>query len=486
METFGLALIAAAAVLITASGLPVFLILCFLSLCGAAYGMLWVGLPLAVFTALPARLIALFENDLLQALPLYVFIGLMLDRVPILHTLAKSLRHFFGTGAGAKTATPVMLGALLAPMNGSVGASVLGLCRSLYPRLIDSGVKPATAQGLIAATSTLGVVIPPSLVLILLGDAMMNAHIIALQGSTRTERIINTQDIFYGVLVPAGFVLIGFLIVAFWQGRRDKSADHTPQEKTPDLQDLFTALTSLLVLTGLLGGVAAGLFYAVEAAATGAVLLLIYGLAGQHLTRNGLRQCLNDAAQNTGALFALLVGATTFTLTLRLLGTDRLIADWLLSVQTGPLLFLCLVLSLIAASALVLDAFEIIFVLIPILAPPLLMRIDDAVWACVCLLLTLQLAFLLPPAGYALMMTRSLTKPVLPLKSLMKTVSPYLCWLVMILALVLCWPQSVHWLDAPHTAQRSLAPVPKAAIDTQLHLILPAPDTPTLPVMPKP
>ena len=486
MDQFGLALIAAAGLLILTTGLPIYLILLLLSLSGAFYGLTAGQLPLAVFTALPARLITLLENDLLQALPLYVFIGIMLDRVPVILTLYNSLRHLLGKSTGALAATPVAIGALLGPMNGSVGASVLSLYRSLYPRLIENGLPAATAQSLIATTSTLGVVIPPSLVLILLGDAMMSAHIIALQGSARTDRIINTQDIFHGVLVPAALVLAGFLLIAFRQGASQNPTQQRSKDNPSGVpKDFLTAGISLSILVGLLGGVASGLIYAVEAAASGAVLLLVYGSAGGYLKDKKLSDCLRDAAITTGALFALLVAATTFTLTLRLLGTDRLIAAWLLSLTVDPIMFLCLVLGLIMLAALVLDAFEIIFVLIPILAPPLLIRIDDALWACVCLLLTLQLAFLLPPVGYALIMTRSLTKPVVPLNQLLKTIRPYLLWLGTVLGLVLFWPQSVHWLDAPHANRRSLETAPKTDINNQLQQILPVPYTPALPVLPK-
>ena len=487
MQELGLALIFIAGALILATGLPVFVILCVVSVCGALCGLLWGGLSLAIFTALPARLIMLLENDLLQALPLFVLIGLMLDRVPVILTLFKSLRKAAGNKAGSLGATPVLIGALMGPMNGSVGASVLSLSRSLYPRLSKAGFDHATAQGLIAATSTLGVVIPPSLVLILLGDAMMSAHTIALQGSARTDRIINTQDVFHGVLVPAALVLAGFVGVAFWQGMTHAPRQTMTKPEPLAARESLTACTSLLVLTGLLGGVASGLIYAVEAAATGAVLLLAYGFACGALTGETLRAVLKDTAINTGALFALLISATTFTLMLRLLGTDTLISHWLLSIKTGPVLFLCVVLGLIALAALVLDAFEIIFVLIPILGPPLLTRIEDAVWACVCLLLTLQLAFLLPPVGYALMMTRSMVAPTVPVIRLLQAVSPYLLWLVVVLGLVLVWPRSVHWLDAPHAAQRSLAPVPKTAIDTQMRQLLPAPaESLPLPILPTP
>jgi TRAP-type mannitol/chloroaromatic compound transport system permease large subunit len=220
----------------------------------------------------------------------------------------------------------------------------------------------------------------------------------------------------------------------------------------------------------------------VEAAATGAVLLLVYGIWGGHLNLTIMRDCLQEAAATTGALFALLVAATSFTLILRLLGTDRLMASWLLGLDMAPLLFLCLILVLVTLAALVLDAFEIIFVIIPLFAPPLLMRVDDAVWVSVCLLLTLQLAFLLPPIGYAVMMTRGLTKPHVPLRQVMRAIKPYLALQALCLVLVLVWPASVHLFDSPQSRTRQgqgmVSPTP---IETQLKQLLPVQEMPALP-----
>ena len=486
MDLLGVGLIGLAGLLIITTGLPAFMILCGLAVCGALCGMIWGDLGLAVIAALPTRLISLFENDLLQALPLYVCVGVLLDRLPVTTALYRTIRTVFGQGAGADAATTLVIGSLLGPMNGSVGANVIGLSRSIYPRLLQHGVKVSTAQGLICIASTLGVVIPPSLVLILLGDAMLNAHTIALQGTPRTDRIINTQDIFQGVIVPACVLLAAFLLMAFYKGQRNHGAKTVVVKTSLGRSDAFTACLSLTVLLGLLGGVVSGIFYAVEAAATGAALLLIYGFVGGHLTLRIGVICLQEAAAATGALFALLIAATSFTLMLRLLGTDRLIADWLLAMHTSSFLFLCLILLIMTATALVLDVFEIIFVVIPILAPPLLMRVDDAVWVSVCLLLTLQFAFLLPPIGYALMMTRSITKPHVPLAHLMRSISPYLVLQSLVLMLVLFWPNSVHVFDKPNANQRSLqAPVSPAAIKTQLQQLLPSADMQPMPALPQ-
>src|SRR5258705_11903689 len=169
------------------------------------------------------------------------------------------------------------LGALLGPMNGSVGASVLGLSRVVAPRLEAQGVPEPARAALVAVASTLGVVIPPSLVLILLGDAMLGAHTIAVTATGRSDRVINTQDVFHGALAPAGLFLVLCLVVAWLVGGR-LPATMAAREEKPSAAQVLLAVVSVAFLLVLLGAVALGYFYAVEAAATGAFVLFAGGL----------------------------------------------------------------------------------------------------------------------------------------------------------------------------------------------------------------
>ena len=162
------------------------------------------AIEIAVLGALPSRLINLFENDLLQALPLYVTMGLLLDRLPVADALYRAGNAVLPRGPSAPLVSGMMLGALLGPMNGSVGASVLGLSRVVSPRLAAEGLPAANRHAIIAVASTLGVLVPPSLVLILLSDAMMSAHTMAVTATGRSDRVVNTQDIFHAALLPGG------------------------------------------------------------------------------------------------------------------------------------------------------------------------------------------------------------------------------------------------------------------------------------------
>jgi TRAP-type mannitol/chloroaromatic compound transport system permease large subunit len=198
------------------------------------------------------------------------------------------------------------------------------------------------------------------------------------------------------------------------------------------------------LLVVLLGGVALGYFYAVEAAAMGAFALLVAGLLSGRLHRAVLNKVLSDAIALTGALFSLLLAATTLTMVLRLLGTADLVGRMVSSIPGGDTAAVAVVLGVLGISAFVLDAFEIIFVIVPIVIPPLLIRIADARWVAVLVLLTLQSSFLLPPFGYALMMVRAVLNEPVAFRSFMRALAPFLAAQWLLLLLILLFPQLTH------------------------------------------
>jgi tripartite ATP-independent transporter DctM subunit len=440
MPSLGLLLLLLVGLGIVFTGLPAAIVLIGVASFGATAGVLSGAVPFALLFALPGRLVNLFENDLLQALPLYVLMGLLLDRLPVAQALYRTCVSILPRAAAAPLVAGMGLGALLGPMNGSVGASVLGLSRVVAPRLAARGVPEPTRAALVAVASTLGVVIPPSLVLILLGDAMLGAHTIAVTTTGRLDRVINTQDVFHGALAPAGLFLVLCLIVAWLTGRRLPTGEALPDDR-PGTGEVMLAIVSVVFLLVLLGGVALGWFYAVEAAAMGAFVLFLGGLVTGRLHGAALREILAQAMATTGALFALLIAATTLTLVLRILGTDKLVADWVTGLPGNELTVVAIVLGAIGLSAFVLDAFEIIFVIVPIVIPPLLIRVADARWVAVLVLLTLQTSFLLPPFGYALMMVRGTLCYAGSLRALVRALVPFLLAQWLVLAIVLAFPQ---------------------------------------------
>ncbi|HEX3342188.1 MAG TPA: TRAP transporter large permease subunit [Pseudolabrys sp.] len=442
MEWTGLTLLFLVGVGIIGTGLPAAVILVAVALFGAALGWATGTVPIGLLWALPGRLINLLDNDLLQALPLYVTMGLLLNRLPVADALYRACSAVLPRSPSAPLVSGMVLGALLGPMNGSVGASVLGLSRVISPRLNAEGIAPATRDAVIAVASTLGVLVPPSLVLILLSDTMLSAHTLAVTQTGRADRVINTQDIFHAALLPAGIFLVLCVALSWLVGR--KAARTVKPERLTVNQGLIAGF-SLAALLLLLGGVAAGYFYAVEAAAMGAFTLLAGGLLTRWLSYTVLRDVFHDAIAITGALFSLLAAATTFTLVLRILGTDRLVNNLVGAIPGHDVLAVAGVLAVIGACAFVLDAFEIIFVIVPIVIPPLLIRVADARWVSVLVLLTLQASFLLPPFGYALMMVRGAAQNPAPLRLMVRALAPFLAAQWLLLMFVMLVPGVVHF-----------------------------------------
>jgi tripartite ATP-independent transporter DctM subunit len=477
MEWMGLALLVLVGVGIIATGLPAAVVLISVAALGAIVGVAAGAIDVATLWALPTRLINLLENDLLQALPLYVTMGLLLDRLPVADALYRASNALLPRKPSAPLVSGMMLGALLGPMNGSVGASVLGLSRVVSPRLAAEGIPAPSRHAIIAVASTLGVLVPPSLVLILLSDAMLSAHTIAVTATGRSDRVVNTQDIFHAALAPGAIFLVLCLALSWFVGR---TAGKLPARERLTMGQALLAGTALVSLITLLGGVALGFFYAVEAAAMGAFALLVSGLVTGRLRGVVLSKLLSDAIALTGALFSLLLAATTFTMILRLLGTADLVGRMVASIPGGDIAAVAVVLGVLGVSAFVLDAFEIIFVIVPIVIPPLLIRVADARWVSVLVLLTLQSSFLLPPFGYALMMVRGVLREAVAFRAFVRALAPFLAAQWLLLLLVLFFPQLTHLAKSADDSSRfSPAPLSDDEFNRRLNemIKLPEPDS---------
>jgi tripartite ATP-independent transporter DctM subunit len=486
MAAAGFYMLGLVAALLLATGLPAFAVLIGVSVVFSVLGLATGTVPYALLTALPQRVIGLLENDLVQALPLYVLMGALLNRLPLADILFRAGRALFARTRAAALLSALGLGAMLAPMSGSVGASVATLSRIVLPRLQSRGVSEMHGLAVVCVASTLGVVVPPSLVLILLGDAMLNAHTEAVNASGRMARVINTQDVFQGALAPAAiFLLLCFLLV-WWRGRRrpGPAGDMATAGEAPlGWRGWLLALGTLAFVVGLLAGVVAGYLYAVEAAATGGMALLLAGLATRTLTREVMAQVLRDTMAVTGALFSLFVAATTFTLVVRAFGTDRLLAGLVERIPGGATGAVVAILLVLCLCAFVLDAFEIIFVVIPLVMPPILVRVPDAAWVAVLALLALQASFLVPPIGYAVMMARGMAGPRVGLRPLLGALAPFLGAQLLVLGLTVAFPALVHFGSAAEPASAKPA-LSDRDVEKALESIKPVPDAAESPPAP--
>lgn len=476
MSAVGLLLLVLALVLMMTTGWATYAVLLAVSTLGALLGLALGAFDMAVLRSLPERMVGLLEHDLLQALVLYAMVGALLNHLALINGLYDGLRKGLLRLPGARAAPEMAglgVGMLMAPMNGSVGASLITLSRTAGERWRDAGMPPERRTVLVAVASTLGIIVPPSLVLLLLGDAMLRAHTeglslaarLGLPAASAGTRIINTQDVLQAALVPGALLLVLWIAVTWWCAPRrmvGPAAQQSPplprtERLTP--RERWTVLAVPALIVALLTLVASGRVRAVEAAATAGVLLLVWGVVSRQLTLQVLRHVLDDALALTGALFALLVAAVTFSLLLRAFGTDVLVAQWMNALQGQRVLAMAAVLCVLLACAFVLDAFELIFLVIPIVMPPLLALVGDAAWVAALTLLVLQAGFLLPPLGYAVVLSRAQVRPRADMHAIVRELAPYLLSLLAVLAVVMAVPQTTHWLrTAPAT-------VPETSID---------------------
>lgn len=468
--TAGLWMLLALGVLIAVTGLPVWALLIGVASVFAALGLAAGSLDLSILAALPMRMVGLLEHDLLQALPLYVFVGVLLQHLTVADRLFSSCERLLHRSGAAASLAALGVGALIAPMNGSVASSSALLARLVAPRL--GRIQAAQATALISVAATIGVVVPPSLVLILLGDAMLRAHTEAsnLPGFVLgSQRIVNTQDVFNAALLPALVVLLLWAGVAWWRARATRDEQGAQMMAAATGRQSLLSLLVVLTIVVLLGSVFAGKLYAVEAAATGCVLLMSGALASRSLQWAQWRLVLGDTLALSGALFALLVGATTFSLIFRLMGTDRWIAELLLNSAWSPRTTAALVLLAVALCAWVLDAFEMIFVVIPIVAPPLIAMLGDAQQTAVLLLLVLQLSFLIPPMGYAVLIARARAGlGAVAMAALLRALLPFVVVQCAVTVLVFAAPWTVHRLDAAAPVVSGTAPESEQDIEQQM------------------
>jgi TRAP-type mannitol/chloroaromatic compound transport system permease large subunit len=274
-------------------------------------------------------------------------------------------------------------------------------------------------------------------------------------------------------------------MIGWWFNRRSKPGEAVPPETPlPTIQQAVLSGVTVSAIVILLGGVTAGYFYAVEAAAMGGFTLLLAGFVSGRLPLRVLTEILRESLALTGALFFLLIAATTLTLVLRILGTDQLVAGWIAAIPGGTLSATLIVLAGIALSALVLDAFEIIFVVVPIVIPPLLIRVTDARWVAVLVLLALQASFINPLIGYAVMMTRTVLRQAIPFPALLRALLPYLFAQAALLLAVLFVPQLTHVGEGANADSRKPPTMSNQELQKRFEQMIPPVEPPPLDVAP--
>ena len=435
------------------AGFPVAFTLAGVSLGFATICSLFGAFDMTFLEALPNRLFGAMQNQTLVAVPLFIFMGLVLERARIAESLLETLGQVFGHGRGGIAIAVVVVGALLAASTGIVGATVVTMGLLSLPAMLKSGYDPRIASGTICASGTLGQIIPPSIILVLLGDVLSSAYQQAqLRTGNFAPQSVSVGDLFAGAMLP-GLVLvalyIGYLLVVAWlQPHRMPPPPAELQASTDHLgQRLFGALFApLALIVAVLGSIIAGFATPTEAAGVGAAGALLIALARRSLSLARLREVMQATVRLSSMVFIILLGASVFSLVFRGFGGDVLIHDLLSSLPGGPAGALAIVMLVMFLLGFIIDFIEIIYVVVAVVAPVLLAMGIDPVWLGVVMAINLQTSFLTPPFGFALFYLRGVAPPSVHTVDIYRGAVPFIALQLALLVVLWLWPKLATWL----------------------------------------
>jgi len=443
-QVLGLAMFAAVFVLLMV-GFPVAFTLLGTAVAFAALGDLLGVFDLRLLNALPLRLLGLMEDDLLQAIPLFLFLGVILQRTTLAADLLNGLGGLFGRRAGGLGVATIIVSVFLAPTTGAIGATVLTIGLLALPTMLAAGYDRRIASGIVCSAGTLGTIIPPSIVLILLGSFMQSANIEAqVRRGVQTAQAMTVQDIYLGALAPVGLLLSLYLayvvLVAIFRPRLCPPPLAHLESRPSALRLLLTIFVPMGLLALMLGLVISGLAYTVEAAATAGLVATAYAWLRRELNLARLAETLHLVMKLTAMVFMLLMGASTFSLVFRGFSGDLFVATLLSRVPGGVLGGTAVVMAIMFGLAFFLDALEIIFLVVPIAMPPLLLLGADPVWLALLTAINLQTAFLHPPFGFAIIFLRGVAPKEVKTTDIYWGVIPFILIQLSVLALVWAYP----------------------------------------------
>ena len=440
----------AAVCLVLMAGYPVALTLSGTALLFALVGSAAGHFDMAFLLALPNRLFGTIENTTLIAVPLFIFMGVMLEKSRLSEDLLESMADLFGNFRSGLGISVVLVGALLAASTGIVGATVVTMGLMSLPTMLKRGYSPSQATGVIAATGTLGQIIPPSIALVLLGDTLSGAYQQAqLNMGIFTPKTVSVGDLFVGALIP-GLLLVLFYCLYLIIFTKPALLENSPSTKTANTLSL--ALKNLVppvfLIVTVLGSILMGLATPSEAAGVGAFgATFLAGIKGQ-LSIQKLREVAQNTTKVTSMVFLILIGAAIFSLVFRGFGGEELVEQFFSSLPGGVVGATLLVMVVIFLLGFILDFIEITFVVVPIVGPVLLAMGIDPVWLGVMIAINLQTSFLTPPFGFALFYLRGVAPESVETSDMYQGVIPFIGLQLLLLLMLSIWPQLATWLPA--------------------------------------
>jgi tripartite ATP-independent transporter DctM subunit len=383
------------------------------------------------------RIYAVMNNWVLVALPMFVFMGIMMDKSGIAEDLMTDLAKLFGRIRGGLAITVVVIGVLLAASTGIIGAAVVLLAILGIPLMLKHNYDASLACGVVCATGTLGILIPPSIMLVLMADQIR----------------ISVGDLFMGAMIPGlmlGLLYGVFILVYAWlrPGVAPAPKDAERVNLRLVLRVLKSTIPPTLLIVAVLGSIFMGIATPTEASGVGALGATLLAVARRRLSFAGLQDVLQGTMKTTSYIFALFVGATAFALVLRGFGGDELIEDALTSLPFGPSGVVVVILAIAFVLGFVLDWIEITLILLPLIAPVLLDMDVNLVWFAVLFAVTLQTSFITPPVGFALFYMKGVAPKNVTTGTIYKGIIPFMIIQLIAVGVIFFFPSLATWLPA--------------------------------------
>jgi tripartite ATP-independent transporter DctM subunit len=387
--------------------------------------------------ALPSRFMGVLTNYNLIAVPLFIFMGIMLEKSGLAESLLETMAMLFGKLNGGLAISVVIVGALLAASTGIVGATVVTMGFISLPTMLKRGYQPELATGAIAASGTLGQIIPPSVVLVLLGSIMN----------------INIGDLFAGALLP-GVLLVGAYLtyIIVYTTLHPEVAPRIPEVEYRDFMNegfwkkiAGAFLLPLILIVAVLGSIFLGWATSTEAAAVGALGASLMTVGQGKFQFPVLKSVMKETTHLTCMVFVILLGATTFSLVFRELGGDTYLVELIETSQLSPSMFLFAVMLIMFIAGFFIDFIEIIFIIVPVVVPVFIRYDIDLIWLGILIGVNLQTSFLTPPFGFSLFYLKGVAPPSITTGHLYRGIAPFVVIQVLMLALLVLFPDIVHW-----------------------------------------
>jgi tripartite ATP-independent transporter DctM subunit len=431
-------------------GFPVALTLGGTALLFAAVGIITHTFDANLLAAIPARVFGIMTNETLIAVPLFVMMGVILEKSKIAEDLLVTMSKAFGRHPGGLGLSVVFVGMLLAASTGIVGATVVTMGLLSLPSMLKAKYSPSLAAGTICATGTLGQIIPPSIALVLLGDVMSNAYQRAqLNMGIFNTKTVSVGDLFIAAIGPGVLLVFAYAAYIFIRARINPEVAPAADIEPASLAEVLQSLLPPLVLIGIvLGSILVGAATPTEAAGVGAIGALILALLKQRINKALLQDTLHQTLNVTAMVFLILIGATLFSLVFRGFGGEELIQSAFENLPGGAFGAVFVVMLVIFLLGFILDFIEITFVVVPIVGPILLMMGIDPVWLGIMIALNLQTSFLTPPFGFALFYLRGVAPSSLTTGAIYRGVIPFIIIQLAVLALLWAWPPLATYLPS--------------------------------------